>query len=818
VARASGLTILSKLAKLIGLIVVLGVLAAGFLVPYVGGAGLGAKAAADKFLNASCNLKEEPVQQKTTLLASDGKTVIASFFDQNRVVIPFAQMPKAAINALVSTEDKRFYSHHGVDIHGMMRAALHTSNGNTQGASTLTEQYVKQSNYYTAITNGDKAGALAAIDQNLNRKISDAKCALKIETENSKNQILEKYFNIAFFGENSYGIQTAAQTFFGLNASQLTVPQAALLVGLVKSPTELDPFTNPQGARARRDLVISNMADQGFITQADATKYKTSPIKLARQTPPARGCAFANPKIKNAGFFCDYAYDWLQTTGGIPVTRIDTGGYKIVTTLNVGLQNAGQTAIWTNTGPATTLDPKNPYLLAMPSVDPRSGAVTSMITDKHYGVRGKDPSYTENKLFTDAYAGSGSTYKYFTALTALKAGVTPDFRLTAPDPYHTKYCPPGTDPPPNGYHNAGNYNSTYPLKLALPLSSNTYFVAMEDQLFGCNLAPIVNTASALGMNSLTDPRYKDSLGRTVAQATVADKSATFTLGQRSTSVLELTGAFSALANDGVFCPPTPITKVLDSSGKSVPFKRVGCSRQFDPFVARTLVNIMTNDTNPSGTGGTATSYFGNWYGNGGSMVAAKTGTNNSCTPNASTGQCDDDGKNSALWFVGITPTLVSAAALVNPDKPTLAISNVPGVTATNNGQDTFGAAASVFWLNAFGPTLQNQHWTWPTVDSTPGGPVPVVSNMDVATAQSTLTQNGFKSVVLKFKCGSSVQLDNVAYYSPQIAVPGATISLCPSSGLAPTVAALPTKTPTKGATPGRTPGRGPTSPPSHRGH
>jgi membrane peptidoglycan carboxypeptidase len=797
---------MTKIGKLATLIVITGVLAAGVLIPYVGGAGLVAKTGAEKFLNTSCTLKEQPVQQRTTLYASDGKTVIATLFDQNRVVIPFKSMPKTVINALVSTEDKRFYQHHGVDLHGLARAALHTSSGNTQGASTLTEQYVKQANYYKAITNGDQAAATAAIDQNIDRKISDAKCALEIEKVNSKDQILEKYLNIAFFGENSYGIQTAAQTYFGVPASNLDIAQGALLVGLVKSPSSLDPYVDPGAARSRRDLVIGNMADQGFISQAQADKAKASPIKLAKQSQPPRGCAYANPAIANVGFFCDFALDWLEGNvdngaGGLSPVQLNTGGYKIVTTLDVGLQNQGQTAVW-NSG----LDPKNDYMLAMPSVNPQSGAVTTMVTTKKYGLRKTDPAYSVDKLFTKAYAGAGSTYKYFTALAALKAGVPANFGLNAPSPYQVRNCPQKSYRP----QNAGSYRSFLPLNQALPESSNTYFVAMEDQLFGCDVKPIVDTATGLGMNYLTNTKISDGNGGKIslAQAIIADRRPTFTLGQEATSVLQLTGAFSALANDGVFCPPTPIVSITDTAGKAVPFKRLGCSRQFDPYVARTLVNIMTADTNGDGT---ATSFFRDWYNNGGSPVAGKTGTNNStvCSVPGDPNSCADDGGNSALWFVGITPNFVSAAAMVNAVNPNQRIANVPGITVNNEGTDTFGATVSKFWLQAYGPTLAAQHWAWPTAASTAGEQVPPVTGMDVPAAQAVLQQAGFKAAVLPTKCGSAVQFDNVAYFSPAIAVPGATISLCQSNGTAPDTYVPPVKTPSKSTAP---PNQGPNNP------
>ncbi|HEV2887036.1 MAG TPA: transglycosylase domain-containing protein [Jatrophihabitans sp.] len=791
-ARASGLTVLSKLGKLVVLLVIVGVLAAGLLLPYIGGVGLAAKAGADKFLGTQCNLTEEPVQQRTTMYANDGKTVIATLFDQNRQVVPLSRIPKAVTNALISTEDRRFYQHHGVDLRGLIRGALKTSNGDTQGASTLTEQYVKQVRYYQANTDAERA---AAIDQNIDRKILDAQCALKIERESTKTEILEKYLNIAAFGENSYGIQTAAQTFFGVDVTKLTVPQAALLVGLVKAPTDLDPFVHPQAARDRRDLVISNMASENYISEAEAERAKASPLRLAPHAPVPRGCSFANPAIKNAGFFCDYVTDWLTKVGGLSESRVNVSGFKIVTTLNAHLQNQGQNAIWSQSG----LDPAHGhgYLLAMPSITPSTGAVTTMITDARYGVKKGNSGYSVDKLFTKAYAGAGSTYKYFTALAALKAGVPPSYTLTtANNEWTTKNCPLQDDNKPYVAHNVGHYPDTAPLDHALPASSNTYFVAMEDQLFGCDISPIVNTATGLGMNYLNGPQLDSDgkpTGRTIAQSIIGSRQPTFTLGQDSTSVLELTGAFAALANDGVFCPPTPVRSVTDSTGKPVRLKpHPGCSRQFTPFVARTLVNIMVNDTH-SGYG-TASRFFTDWYNNGGSLVAGKTGTNNSSKLDPVTKKFVDDEGNSALWFVGITPNLVSAAALVNPERPTQRIAGVPGITESNSGTDTFGAAVSKFWMMAYGPTLGAQQWDWPSVDSTPGNPVPSVVGMGQDEAIQYLASQGFVGRPLPVPCGSRERPGNVAFYSPQIAEPGAAISLCISTGVPPQVYVPPIQT------------------------
>jgi membrane peptidoglycan carboxypeptidase len=211
----------------------------------------------------------------------------------------------------------------------------------------------------------------------------------------------------------------------------------------------------------------------------------------------------------------------------------------------------------------------------------------------------------------------------------------------------------------------------------------------------------------------------------------------------------------------------------------------GCSRQFTPYVARTLVNIMTNDTKSSY--GTAGRFFTDWYANGGSEVAAKTGTNNSSKYDPVKKKTVDDEGNSALWFVGITPDLVSAAALVNPDSPNRRIANVPGVTDSTTGDisgtDTFGAFASRFWMEAYGPTLKAKSWEWPTVDSTPGNPVPSVTGMSQSEAIKFLASEGFVGKPLPVPCGSREQPGDVAFYSPKIAEPGATISLCISTGV-----------------------------------
>ncbi|HEY3736998.1 MAG TPA: biosynthetic peptidoglycan transglycosylase, partial [Jatrophihabitans sp.] len=286
-------------SKLVGILLATGILAAGLLLPYVGGLGLAARHEADKFLTTGCNLTESAPPQATTLYADDGKTVVARIFTQDRLPVPLTQVPQYLQDALVATEDRRFFSHHGVDMRGLIRSAVNTSSGDTQGGSTLTMQYVKQIRYYQAGT--DLAKQQAAIAQNLNRKMEDAKCALQFEQREKKPEILDNYLNIAFFGENAYSVESASEIYFGISVDKLQLHQAAMLVGILRAPSDYDPFKHPQQARDRRNQVIQNMVTAGDLTEAQAKVWQAKPNDLSTTTAPTleQGCYNAPNTIAN---------------------------------------------------------------------------------------------------------------------------------------------------------------------------------------------------------------------------------------------------------------------------------------------------------------------------------------------------------------------------------------------------------------------------------------------------------------------------------------------------------------------------------------
>ncbi|SOD71884.1 membrane peptidoglycan carboxypeptidase [Jatrophihabitans sp. GAS493] len=777
---------------------VAGVLVAGSILPVVGGIGLAAKTQTDKFLTTSCDLQETAPPQKTTLYANDGKTVIATLFTQDRQPVPLSQVPNYLVQALVATEDRRFYSHTGVDMRGLLRSAFSTGSGDTQGGSTLTMQYVKQVRYYQAVTTPSSTEAekeaaaklqAAAISQNIDRKIEDANCALYLENvkHESKDTILDNYLNIAFFGENSYGIESAAQNFFGKDVSKLTLPESAVLVGALQAPSDYDPYLHPVASKQRRNVVIQNLVEVGKLSQAEADKYKAQPLTLTNSSPPVVRSDCTSAVVANAGFFCAYVTNWLKANKTVTDHTLYTSGLKIITTMDAKLQTTVQTSL------SKAMSTKARSTAILPVVDPKTGNVLAMATNKQYGVA---PNQSENLLFTDASAAGASTYKYFTALAALKAGVSPSFILSAPSPYKPTSC--GGDKAIS--NDSTSIPTTTTMKDAFARSSNTYFVGMEDKFFyQCDLTPVVQTAVQMGLtslNDLTDPNNPKS--QTVAEKYIATQQYSFTIGSPATSPLELASAYAASANDGTYCPPAPVLSVTNADGNSLPVKRAACAQVIDPQVAREMVQIMNAESVGVGTAAPA---FHDYYNDGGSTVAGKTGTQAADGKNSK--------QNSAVWYVGTTPNLAASMAIFDPNAPSNPVLDVPGAA---NGQAT-GTTAATLWMKALGSTLKQSTWDWQSPQVMANGvSVPNVVGESQAVATAKLAAAGFKlkeysagyteadgSPYTGLTCASNAGPGDVGYQSPSgIAPAGATVSVCLSSGVR---AYVPTPRPQPAATP-----------------
>src|SRR5215217_7770569 len=365
------------LAKLAATIVLAGALLAGLLLPFVGGTGVVARNSASLLDALPVELTDMTPAGHTRVLAADG-SLITNFYANNRTPVPADQIADVMKQALVDIEDSRFYAHNGLDVQGTMRALVtNVAAGEVQeGGSTITQQLVKQTLLQTATTAEERT---AAVEQEgvsgVSRKLREARLALALEETYSKDEILTRYLNIVYFGQGAYGIQAAAQRYFSVNAADLTLPQAAMLAGLVQSPTKDDPIDNIENAQVRRNQVLQRMYDLGHITEQELTDISAQPVTVQPGVAPANGCIDATI----GGFFCAYLEDYLVRELGLTQSELDNGGLTIQTTLRPDMQAAGDQAV------LNTL-PMGDRLAAMyTAVEPGTGHVQAMSVNRAFG-------------------------------------------------------------------------------------------------------------------------------------------------------------------------------------------------------------------------------------------------------------------------------------------------------------------------------------------------------------------------------------------------------------------------------------------------
>ncbi|MDT7573839.1 MAG: hypothetical protein QOH17_172, partial [Pseudonocardiales bacterium] len=319
------------IALLLGLCLLSGVLVAGMTFPAAVGLGMVSNDAGDSVTTVSTDVVDGPLPV-TTLVTDSAGAPFARFFEpnQNRQVVTSDQISPAMKAAIVAIEDRRFYQHNGVDWQGTIRALVaNSASGDVvQGASTLTQQYVK--NYFLYVTAKTETERLKATEQTSARKLKEAQIALQMERALSKEEILTRYLNLVSFGNGAAGIASAARTYFNTTADKLTVPQAAMLAGMVRNITATDPVTKAQAALDRRNVVIGQMLDQQMIDAGQAKAALASPLGVANPlvTQPA-GCIGAG----DAGFFCKYVQSYLLDAG-FTLDQLNRGGYTIKTTLD----------------------------------------------------------------------------------------------------------------------------------------------------------------------------------------------------------------------------------------------------------------------------------------------------------------------------------------------------------------------------------------------------------------------------------------------------------------------------------------------------
>ena len=679
------------IGKLALTIAVAGVLLAGLLLPWVGGGGLVARNSASLLDALPVELTDATPVGMSRVLAADGE-LITNVYEKNRTPVASDQIADVMKQALVDIEDSRFYEHNGLDVQGTMRALVkNLAAGSVQeGGSTLTQQLVKQTLLQTA---DSSEGRDAATEQTPARKLREARLALALEETYDKDEILTRYLNIVYFGKGAYGIQAAAQRYFSVDAADLTLPQAAVLAGLVQSPFYDDPIDNPENAAVRRNQVLKRMFDLEHITEQEYRDIAATPVAIAPGLPPANGCIDASV----GAFFCDFALRNLTRDpegGGLGLTddQLKNGGLTIQTTLLPDLQRSGDQAV------LESLPMGDPLAGMFTAIEPGTGKVLAMSVNRRYGCDG--PECEEVVLNTAASKGAGSTYKTFTAAAALEAGIPANTTITTPGNRYTSRIfrgPACGAEDRNGLNergmycvsNVGNYPSTLDMVGALVRSSNTYFLALTDRL-GSVEGP-VRMAERMGMNF--DQPTQDSAEKIIDGFPGFGG---FTLGSQATSPLDLANSYATLGAEGTMCTPVAVTQVLDRDGE--PLTREdgepvvqgdNCTVESIPAnIANTLSTILVGDiATPAGTGTRAAIP--------GRVIAGKTGTAQ---------------KNQSVAFVGFLPEYSASVMVFNPK----AEQTVPGFG---------GNIPATVWRNAMAPFLEGKVTTaFPPADPKLMGP------------------------------------------------------------------------------------------------
>ncbi|WP_141790436.1 penicillin-binding protein [Oryzihumus leptocrescens] len=791
--RATNLaSITSLLGALVATSVVMGLLGAGLVMPLAGATGAAARSGVQAFDSLPGEFKQSPLSQQSRILAADG-SLIATPYDENRIVVPLSKVAPIMRQAQVAIEDSRFYEHGGVDLHGIARALISNANGgNTQGASTLTQQYVKITLQENALRNNDKEAAQAAVAKSYQRKLQELKFAVTLEKKLTKDQILEGYLNLVYYGDQAYGVEAASHHYFGIPASKLNLQQAALLAGLVQLPSSTDPVHHPDRALARRNVVLDRMHDLGLITDAQWTQARASKLAL-KVTQGQSSCAAARPGYN---YFCQYVINWLKEQPGLGrtvkerVNAITTGGLTIQTTLDPRIQDNALRQLVSR----VPIGNSERVGAAASVVQPGTGQVLAMAQNFNYTGR-KGFGTTELNYNVDYKYGRsagfsfGSTAKMYAVVAALKAGMPVNSTLYA-KPATAKIpalFSPGeyTDncrPAPPGYpvrNDEGSAVGRISLVKAAADSINTAFAGLVAKL-GCTHVRDVMTSMGLHRSDTGEP--------------IQNWPAPVTLGSDNTSPLTLAASYATLAARGTYCTPVPVLAVSTWDHKTLPVGKTTCTKPIDANVANGTTEVLTHVL----TEGTAA---GNELA-GGRPAAGKTGTAEN---------------NHQSWFAGYTPQLSTAVWVGNVQD-----ADIKNMRALKNM-----TLAGHFYPIIFGATVAAPTWKAIMDDASAGMPVqqfggasdkvmfgdqivvPYVGGLPVDQAIQQIDAAGFNGV--KGQAVDSAQPAGTALStSPGAgsrAVRGSTVVVTYSNGKAPaaptpsTTATTTTPQPSKSPTP-----------------
>jgi 1A family penicillin-binding protein len=629
------------------------------------------------------------VAQTTRIYSADG-VLLANLYLENRQLVSLDEISPHLVDAVVSVEDERFYEHNGVDFVGLVRATLtNLTTDRREGASTLTQQYIRNT-----ILSEER------FDITYQRKFREAYLALELEKTHSKDEILEMYLNTVYYGEGAYGAEAAALTYFNKHASELTIAEAALLAGLPQAPSRLTPYENPDGAVARRQWVLAKMRENGKITEDEYEVAKLEDLHVERSP------YIDEQGVYSAPYFVSHIKKLLQDEYG--TSLVFKGGLTVYTTLDTRLQTLAEEAV---TG---ILDRSDDPDAALVAIDPRDGHVRAM-------VGGRDWQNNKFNFATQARRQCGSSFKMFTLVTAIEAGMPPNKRKVS-GAAPAKIPIPGSATPWT-VHNAGGGSYGYvTLQQATVNSINTAYGRLIAEL---GAASVAETANRMGIESEIRPYLS------------------ITLGSEGVTPVEMASAFGTLAADGVHNPHVSITKIVDADGDTI-FEHVPEGEQaLSHSVAYATTQVLQSVVNY----GTATRARLD------RPVAGKTGTT-------------QDYRDA--WFIGYTPQLVASVWMgYTPERP---MTNV-------HGRVQFGGTfPALIWHEFMVKAMEGEpklsfnsapppSYTWKDEWDVPT--VPKVVGMTAEDAIALLKEAGFEKITVKTENHETVPAGLVAKQSPE---------------------------------------------------
>jgi penicillin-binding protein 1A len=611
--------------------------------------------------------------QSSVVLAADGSVLARLDAGIHRTDVPLSKVSPNLQHAVIAIEDHRFYEHPGVDVHAMLRA-LRTDIDKgeiAQGGSTITQQYVRN-----VMLNDQKT---------VHRKLREVTLAVQLERKFTKHQILEHYLNLVYFGSGSYGVQSAAERYFGVPASNLTLTQGALIAGLIQAPEGYNPFVVPQAALTRRNVVLDKMAEYGYATKAVVAKAKTEPLGLHPQP--------ADDEMRAPYFVAEveqFVLSHKQFGATIDARRhlLYTGGLVIRTTLDPARQQEAESAL-----NHVLVDPAQDPSGALVSIDPRNGHVEAYVGGRDF--YGSEP-YAQFDLAGQGQRQAGSAFKPFVLAAALEDDVP--LTRTYAAPKTLTITSPGQEPwVLHNYDGTGGGHMN--LVDATVHSVNTVYAQLIEDI---GPQRVVDLASHVGIRSPLTPYLSTAIG------------------SNAVTVLDMASAYTSFAADGIHNDPVFVTSVVAPNGNVLYRSQTDSQRVLPTSIAREVNGVMQQVVT-RGTGINARI---------GRPVAGKTGT----------------GENwKDAWFVGSTPQLTTAVWVGYPQKE---LSMVPPRTREKVTGGTWPAQIWGLYEGAALAEVPIAQFPTPDVGTVttepPSPPVADVVGMPFNQAQQVLTDTGYR--------------------------------------------------------------------------